>query len=136
SASDEDATGEPKVRRDVDVEVNGRRFGVTVWIPESQAAAAAPAAAGTRAAPPRARRSGGGASARAGSGSVTVPMQGTIVKLLVAEGDEVDVGQSVCVLEAMKMENNITAEKAGTVKEIKVQAGQSVGSGDVVMVID
>jgi acetyl-CoA/propionyl-CoA carboxylase, biotin carboxylase, biotin carboxyl carrier protein len=130
------ATREPKVRRDIDVEVNGRRFGVTVWIPESQAAAAATAPGTGKASAPRARRTSGGASARAGSGDVTVPMQGTIVKLLVAEGDEVDVGQTVCVLEAMKMENNILAEKAGTIAEIKVEAGQSVGSGDVVLVID
>jgi acetyl-CoA/propionyl-CoA carboxylase biotin carboxyl carrier protein len=65
-----------------------------------------------------------------------VPMQGTIVKVLVSEGDEVEAGQTVCVLEAMKMENNITADKSGTVKEIKVTAGQSVGSGDVVVVIE
>ena len=51
--------------------------------------------------------------------SVTVPMQGTIVKVLVEVGDEVEAGQAVCVLEAMKVENNITADKAGTVKEIK-----------------
>ena len=77
------------------------------------------------------------ASARAaGSGEVTVPMQGTIVKVLVSEGDGVEVGQTVCVLEAMKMENNITADKSGTVKEVKVSAGQSVGSGDVVVVIE
>jgi acetyl-CoA/propionyl-CoA carboxylase biotin carboxyl carrier protein len=63
-------------------------------------------------------------------------MQGTIVKVLVAEGDAVDVGQTVCVLEAMKMENNITAEKAGTIKELRIEAGQSVGSGDVVAVIE
>jgi acetyl-CoA/propionyl-CoA carboxylase biotin carboxyl carrier protein len=67
---------------------------------------------------------------------VTVPMQGTIVKVLVSEGDEVEAGQTVCVLEAMKMENNIAADKSGTVKEIKVAAGQSVGSGDVVVVIE
>ena len=63
-------------------------------------------------------------------------MQGTIVKVLVSVGDTVDVGQSVCVLEAMKMENNIAAEKAGTVKEVKVATGDSVGSGDVVAVIE
>jgi acetyl-CoA/propionyl-CoA carboxylase biotin carboxyl carrier protein len=62
-------------------------------------------------------------------------MQGTIVKVLVAVGDSVDVGQTVCVLEAMKMENNITAEKAGTVTDLKVEPGQSVGSGDVVATI-
>jgi acetyl-CoA/propionyl-CoA carboxylase biotin carboxyl carrier protein len=62
-------------------------------------------------------------------------MQGTIVKVLVQAGDEVDAGQAVCVLEAMKMENNITAEAAGTVKEVKVQPGDAVGAGDVVVVI-
>ena len=63
-------------------------------------------------------------------------MQGTIVKILVAVGDAVEVGQSVCVLEAMKMENQITTEKSGTVKEIKVETGATVGAGDVVMVIE
>ena len=58
------------------------------------------------------------------------------MKVLVEVGQEVEAGQTVCVLEAMKMENNIAAEKAGTVKEIKVAAGDSVGSGDVVAVID
>ncbi len=62
-------------------------------------------------------------------------MQGTIVKVLVSEGDVVEVGQTVCVLEAMKMENNVNAEKAGTVKEVKVVVGDSVGPGDVVAVI-
>ena len=66
---------------------------------------------------------------------MTVPMQGTIVKMLVAVGDPVEIGQTVCVLEAMKMENNVNAEKAGTVKEVKVQAGDSVGPGDVIAVI-
>jgi acetyl-CoA/propionyl-CoA carboxylase, biotin carboxylase, biotin carboxyl carrier protein len=54
----------------------------------------------------------------------------------VSEGDDVELGQTVCVLEAMKMENNIAAAKAGTVTEVKVAAGQSVGSGDVVVVIE
>jgi acetyl-CoA/propionyl-CoA carboxylase, biotin carboxylase, biotin carboxyl carrier protein len=54
----------------------------------------------------------------------------------VSEGDEVELGQTVCVLEAMKMENNIAAGRAGTVTEVKVAAGQSVGSGDVVVVIE
>ncbi|HEX6418847.1 MAG TPA: acetyl-CoA carboxylase biotin carboxylase subunit [Acidimicrobiales bacterium] len=126
---------EPKVRRDVDVEVNGRRFGVTVWVPESQAGAAVAPAGGGRAAP-RPRRSTGASAAAAGSGHVAVPMQGTIVKVLVAPGEEVEVGQTVCVLEAMKMENNIAADKSGTVKDVKVEAGQSVGSGDVVVVIE
>ncbi|MEJ5254322.1 MAG: acetyl-CoA carboxylase biotin carboxylase subunit [Acidimicrobiales bacterium] len=130
---------EPKIRRDVDVEVNGKRFSVSLWLPEG--AAATPAATGTRAptAVRRPRRAGGGpgaGGATAGSGTVTVPMQGTIVKVLVEAGDEVEAGQTVCVLEAMKMENNICADKAGTVREVKVSPGDSVGSGDVVVLID
>jgi acetyl-CoA/propionyl-CoA carboxylase biotin carboxyl carrier protein len=134
--SGDEAAAEPKVRRDVDVEVNGRRFAVSVWVPESQAAAAVAAGGATgRAAAPRSRRSASAGGGAAGSGEVTVPMQGTIVKVLVAEGDTVEAGQTVCVLEAMKMENNIAADRAGTVKDIKVEPGQSVGSGDVVIVI-
>jgi len=133
----EAAAPEPKVRRDVDVEVNGRRFGVTVWVPESQVGAVvATGGAGAGKASPRPRRAAGASAAAAGSGSVAVPMQGTIVKVLVAAGDAVEEGQTVCVLEAMKMENNIPADKSGTVKEVKVEAGQSVGSGDVVVVIE
>jgi biotin carboxyl carrier protein len=63
-------------------------------------------------------------------------MQGTIVKVTVAVGDEVTNGQTVCLLEAMKMENAITADKDGTVKEIRVEPGQAVSSGDVVLVIE
>ena len=62
-------------------------------------------------------------------------MQGTIIKVLVGVGDTVEVGQAVTVLEAMKMENNITAETAGTVTEVKVKPGDAVGAGDVVIVI-
>jgi acetyl-CoA/propionyl-CoA carboxylase biotin carboxyl carrier protein len=134
-ATDDAEAPEPKVRRDVDVEVNGRRFGVTVWVPESQVGTVA-AGGGTGKASPRPRRSAGASAAAAGSGQVTVPMQGTIVKVLVAVGDTVEEGQTVCVLEAMKMENNIAADKSGTVAEVKAEAGQSVGSGDVVIVIE
>jgi acetyl-CoA/propionyl-CoA carboxylase biotin carboxyl carrier protein len=62
-------------------------------------------------------------------------MQGTIVKVLVAVGDKVEAGQAVCVLEAMKMENHINAETSGEVTEIRVEPGQAVGAGDVVVVI-
>ncbi len=62
-------------------------------------------------------------------------MQGTIVKVLVEVGATVEAGQAVCVLEAMKMENNITADTGGTVKEVKVGPGDAVGAGDVVVVI-
>jgi acetyl-CoA/propionyl-CoA carboxylase biotin carboxyl carrier protein len=54
----------------------------------------------------------------------------------VKEGDEVDVGQTVCVLEAMKMENNVNVDRAGTVTEIRVAAGDAVGPGDVIAVIE
>jgi len=130
-----DGESEAKVQRDVDVEVNGKRFSVKVFVPESQAGAVVAGGAGGGSSRPR-RSAGAGAGAGAGSGSVTVPMQGTIVKLLVEVGQEVEAGATVCVLEAMKMENNITADKAGTVKEIKVAVGDSVGSGDVVVVIE
>jgi acetyl-CoA/propionyl-CoA carboxylase biotin carboxyl carrier protein len=130
--------GEAKVERNVDVEVNGKRFAVKMYIPESQAGAVVAAGAAGGSAPARPRRGGasGGAGAGGGSGAVAVPMQGTIVKVLVEVGQEVEAGATVCVLEAMKMENNITADKAGTVKEVKVAAGDSVGSGDVVVVIE
>ena len=133
-----------KVERDVDVEVDGRRYKVKLWVPDVGPAMVTTTSVGTlRGAPaagraPRPRRAGGGAGGggAAGSGNVAVPMQGTIVKVLVAEGDEVELGQAVCVLEAMKMENNINADKAGTVKEIRVQPGQAVAAGDVVVVIE
>ncbi len=124
---------EPRVQRDVDVEVNGKRFQVKMWVPESTPVAAGGGTA-KKAARPRPAGSGHGVGA-AGSGQVTVPMQGTIVKVLVAAGDTVEAGQAVTVLEAMKMENNITSDVAGTVKEVKVGPGDSVGAGDVVVVI-
>jgi acetyl-CoA/propionyl-CoA carboxylase, biotin carboxylase, biotin carboxyl carrier protein len=132
ASPDGDGADEPRVRKDVDVEVDGRRYSVSLWVPEAAPVVAAGAA------PQRARRkptadTGVGA---AGAGQVVVPMQGTIVKVLVAVGDDVAVGQPLCVLEAMKMENQINAETAGTVTDIKVEAGQSVGTGDVVMVIE
>ncbi len=122
----------PRVLRDVTAEVDGRRYQVKLWVPDlGDAVVAGPEAA--RGAGPKRPKA---AAAGAGSGTVAVPMQGTIVKVLVAVGDEVEVGQTVCVLEAMKMENNVNAEKAGTVKEVRVQAGASVGPGDVIAVID
>lgn len=122
------------VERDVTAEVAGRRYQVRLWVPDigDSVLVAAGGAAPRGAGPKRPKASASGA----GSGSVTVPMQGTIVKVLVAEGDAVEVGQTICVLEAMKMENNVNAEKAGTVKEVRVQAGASVGPGDVLAVIE
>ncbi len=122
----------PKVQRDVDVEVNGKRFSVRMWVPDAPLAVVAGAVASPR--PRRAAAASGGGAA--GSGQVTVPMQGTIVKVLVEVGQAVEAGQPVCVLEAMKMENNIAADKAGTIAEVRVAPGQSVGSGDVIVVIE
>jgi acetyl-CoA/propionyl-CoA carboxylase biotin carboxyl carrier protein len=124
----DDSDNGPRVLREVTAEVDGRRYEVRLWVPELSNGGAG--RAGTRPHKPRA------AVAGTGSGTVTVPMQGTIVKILVAPGDTVEIGQTVCVLEAMKMENAITAEKAGTVREVKVAAGDSVGPGDVIAVIE
>jgi acetyl-CoA/propionyl-CoA carboxylase biotin carboxyl carrier protein len=121
---------EPLVERSTTVEVNGRRFGVKLWVPEGQTAAA------PKAAKKPARASSGGGGSAAGSGQVAVPMQGTIVKILVEVGQSVEAGQPVVVLEAMKMENQIEADKSGTVKAINVSPGDTVGSGDVVVVIE
>ncbi len=120
----------PMVQRDVTAEVDGRRFSVRLWVPDL----------GTASAPGRAavrpKRAAASVAAGGGSGNVTVPMQGTIVKVLVAVGDVVEVGQAVCLLEAMKMENAVAAEKDGVIKEVRVSAGDQVGAGDVVAVIE
>jgi acetyl-CoA/propionyl-CoA carboxylase biotin carboxyl carrier protein len=122
----------PLVQRQTTVEVNGRRFDVKLWVPESAGvAAAAPA---KKKAARSASSSGGGAGG--GSGQIAVPMQGTIVKVLVEVGQAVEAGQSVVVLEAMKMENQIEADKSGTIKAINVKPGDTVGAGDVVVVIE
>ena len=127
---------EPLVQRRTTVEVNGKRFDVTLWVPDVAAASSA-TSGGRRSVVRNLRRSPGqGQASAGGSGDVTVPMQGTIVKVLVEVGQQVEAGQAVVVLEAMKMENQISAERDGTVKEIKVAAGDTVGGGDVVAVIE
>jgi acetyl-CoA/propionyl-CoA carboxylase biotin carboxyl carrier protein len=132
TAEGEDAL--PRVLRDVTAEVDGRRYQVKLWVPDLGDAVAVLSASGAgRGFGPKRPKA---AAAGVGSGTVAVPMQGTIVKVLVAEGDIVEVGQTVCVLEAMKMENNVNAEKAGTVKEVRVAPGESVGPGDVIAVIE
>ena len=120
---------EPLVERKTTVEVNGKRFDVKMWVPETVGVAAAPSAKKPR------RAAGGGAGGGGGNGTITVPMQGTIVKIEVEVGQEVEAGQSLLVLEAMKMENQINSDVSGTVAEIKVAAGDTVGGGDTVMVI-
>jgi acetyl-CoA/propionyl-CoA carboxylase biotin carboxyl carrier protein len=119
----------PTVQRDVTAEVDGRRFSVKLWVPDLVAVASPQGVVR----PKRAAQAAAGAS---GSGDVTVPMQGTIVKVLVAVGDTVEVGQTICLLEAMKMENAVNAEKDGVIKEVRVSTGASVGAGDIVAVIE
>jgi acetyl-CoA/propionyl-CoA carboxylase biotin carboxyl carrier protein len=63
-------------------------------------------------------------------------MQGTIVKIMVEADDEVEAGQTICVLEAMKMENMITTDRAGKISEIRVSAGDTVGPGDIVAIVN
>jgi acetyl-CoA/propionyl-CoA carboxylase, biotin carboxylase, biotin carboxyl carrier protein len=124
----------PRVLRDVTAEVDGRRYQVKLWVPDlGETVVAQSGSAGGRGSVPKRPKA---TAAGGGSGTVAVPMQGTIVKVLVAVGDIVEVGQTVCVLEAMKMENNVNAEKAGTVKEVRVAPGESVGPGDVIAVIE
>jgi acetyl-CoA/propionyl-CoA carboxylase biotin carboxyl carrier protein len=67
--------------------------------------------------------------------AVVSPMQGTVLAVEVAEGDEVEAGQVICIVEAMKMENEITAHRAGVVTELSVEPGQAVTNGQVVCVV-
>jgi acetyl-CoA/propionyl-CoA carboxylase biotin carboxyl carrier protein len=144
-----DARNRPQptpVLREVDAEVDGRRYRVKLWLDPGDPVGSGRAGPATGTAPRRSRgaspedsgsRAGEGAPRLGtGSGTVTVPMQGTIVSVAVTVGDQVEVGQTVCVLEAMKMENNITAERSGTVSEVRVSPGTAVGPGDVVARIE
>ena len=63
------------------------------------------------------------------------PMQGTVLAVEVADGDEVRAGQVICIVEAMKMENEITAHRDGVVTKLSVEPGQAVTTGQVVCVI-
>ena len=131
-AAGEDAAA--LVERRTTVEVNGKRFDVKMWVPDTPMIAIAGGAGGGAKKPARSA-SGSGVAGGTGAGDVAVPMQGTIVKILVEVGQAIEAGQAVVVLEAMKMENQINAEKTGTVKEIKVAVGAKVGAGDIVVVI-
>ena len=112
-------------------EVDGRRYAVRLWVPDLGPIGPTPLVGRGTQATGLAR---GGR--RRGLGLRHGPHQGTIVRVLVAEGDAVEVGQGICVLEAMKMENAINADKAGVIKELRVAEGDSVAGGDVVAVIE
>ena len=120
------------VTRDYKVEVSGKLFDVKVIGEAVSGAAAAPAAGGRK--PPKRERSGAGGSA-ASSETLPAPLQGTILKVAVAEGAEVNEGDLVCVIEAMKMENEITAHRSGKVTALNVAEGAAIGAGDTIAVI-
>ena len=123
SAVEATEDGSASVVRTTDVEVNGKRFSVSMSVPSGKSQI-------------RRSASSTGASASGGDGKISVPMQGTIVKIQVAVGDTVQSGDILLVLEAMKMENNISSDVDGTISEIGVSEGDSVGAGDIVVVID
>jgi len=115
------------------VEVDGERFEVRVLSTGAVAVAAGPAL-GAGGAP---ASSGGGATSTAPvAGALSAPMQGLILKVNVAVGDTVKLGQAVAVLEAMKMQNEIAATRAGTVKEIYISEGTGVSAGQALMLIE
>ncbi len=124
--------GAEVVARDYKVEVSGKLFDVKVIGAQLVAGGAAPAAGGKRP-PKRERKAGGGGGAS--SESLPSPLQGTVFKVAVEKGAEVAEGDLICVIEAMKMENEIVAHRAGKVEELKVAEGDSVSSGDVLAVI-
>jgi acetyl-CoA/propionyl-CoA carboxylase, biotin carboxylase, biotin carboxyl carrier protein len=140
SASAAEEEQELKVEQTYTVEVSGKRFEVKVigspaggvlngTVPQ----AGAGAAAGARKAPRRGSRAGSGG---AGGGDTLVsPIQGTVLKVAVVAGAIVEEGALVCVIEAMKMENEITAHKAGTVAELPIAVGAAVANGDTLAVI-
>ena len=125
------SVGSGSVRRDVTAEVNGRRVSVALWLPDGNDAL--PRATSTAAKPRRQHHAGVVGS---GSGKVTVPMQGTIVKIVAEVGQSVEAGDTLVILEAMKMENSVNAEKSGVVRAINVAEGDSVSAGDVVAVVE
>ncbi|MFC7134963.1 MULTISPECIES: acetyl-CoA carboxylase biotin carboxylase subunit [Salinibaculum] len=136
-ADDEEVT-----EREFTVEVNGKRFEVELEERGAPAididAAAAGDSGGTQPRPERAGPgddSSGGAAAADGE-QVAAEMQGTILDVNVAEGDEVAAGDVLLVLEAMKMENDVVAESGGVVEKVAVGEGDSVDMGDLLVVLD
>jgi acetyl-CoA/propionyl-CoA carboxylase biotin carboxyl carrier protein len=122
----EPATVPEKASREVEVEVNGKLFRVKVFGDQDTRSVDGP---------PR-RRRGETRRASASGGSIAAPMQGTIVRVLVEVGQEVEADEPVCILEAMKMESEVRSQKAGTVSEVRVEAGQTVRSGDPLVLVE
>ena len=108
------------------MELDGRRFEVKALVPEPPYLELARR---------RRERSRTGAGRGAAQDAVVTPMQGTVLAVEVADGEEVAAGQVICVVEAMKMENEITADRDGTVRELSVAPGDAVSNGQVICVI-
>jgi acetyl-CoA/propionyl-CoA/long-chain acyl-CoA carboxylase, biotin carboxylase, biotin carboxyl carrier protein len=119
-------TGPVRTRERVrTVEVEGRRFEVRIAEPEPEWAELARRR--------RERAAGGGAAG--GVDAIVSPMQGTVLSVAVAEGDAVEAGRVICIVEAMKMENEVHAHRAGIVTDLSVEPGQSVATGQVICVL-
>jgi acetyl-CoA/propionyl-CoA carboxylase, biotin carboxylase, biotin carboxyl carrier protein len=124
-----------KAERNYQVEVGGKLFDVKV-IGDAVAATGGGTAAGpTLRKPPKRERTGGGGAAASGNDLVS-PLQGNIFKVPVEEGQEVSTGDVVLVIEAMKMENEITAHKDGKITKLAVKEGAAVNSGDLLATIE
>ena len=108
------------------VELDGRRFDVRVLVPEPPWAELAERRR------KRAAARGGGAGGR---DAIVSPMQGTVLSVQVADGDPVAAGQVICIVEAMKMENEVHALRDGIVAELSVRPGEPVGTGQVICVV-
>ncbi len=118
--------------RSMTVEVGGRRYVVRYWAPVM----ASPTSGGQRAAPRRRPpKLDKQVASGDGAGVITAPMQGTIVKVHKPAGSPVEAGEPVCVLEAMKMENEIKAPVDGEIVDLRIQPGDTVASGAVLMVV-
>jgi acetyl-CoA/propionyl-CoA carboxylase biotin carboxyl carrier protein len=127
---------EQKVERDYTVEVDSRRFTVKVIGPPPVGGGVAAGSNSASARPaPRRERSGGPSGNGAAGGALVSPLQGTVLRVDVEKGQEVEAGAVVCVIEAMKMENEITAPVAGKVEELSVSAGAAIAAGDAIAVI-
>ena len=118
---------EQAARQSVVVEVGGKRLEVSL---PGDLAVSSGAGKGSSAGPRRAARKGGGGAAASGD-SLTAPMQGTVVKVAIEDGTTVKVGDTIIVIEAMKMEQPITAHKAGVVSGLAATVGETVTAGTV-----
>jgi acetyl-CoA/propionyl-CoA carboxylase biotin carboxyl carrier protein len=132
-----DGEGEPEeaLARTYKVEVDGRLHSVKV-IGAAAPAGGNPGRAAALRRPPRRERAAGGGAAAGATDVLVSPIQGTVLKVPVKKGDEVEEGTLICVVEAMKMENEITAHRAGKVSELAVTEGGSVAAGDTIARIE